>query len=161
MIASPELAGIHFTGSTEVFQGMWKTMGDNIATYRTYPRVVGETGGKNFVFAHPSADVPTLVTALVRGAFEYQGQKCSAASRALRSQVAVAGGALRRSRKLATVEMGDVHRLPQLHGRGHRPAMRSSASRHTSTTRRSSNGYEMISRRRLPIARKAGSSSRP
>ena len=81
-LASPDLAGIHFTGSTEVFHGLWKTIGDNIGSYRGYPRVVGETGGKNFVFAHPSASVPELVTALVRGAFEYQGQKCSAASRA-------------------------------------------------------------------------------
>jgi 1-pyrroline-5-carboxylate dehydrogenase len=81
-LASPDLAGIHFTGSTEVFHGLWKTVGDTIATYRGYPRIVGETGGKNFVFVHPSASVPELVTALVRGAFEYQGQKCSAASRA-------------------------------------------------------------------------------
>lgn len=81
-IASRELAGIHFTGSTGVFQGMWRQVGDNIAGYRSYPRVVGETGGKDFVFAHPSADARALVIALLRGAFEYQGQKCSAASRA-------------------------------------------------------------------------------
>ena len=81
-LADPNLAGIHFTGSTRVFQGMWKTIGENIANYKSYPRIVGETGGKDFVFAHPSADVAPLVTALVRGAFEYQGQKCSAASRA-------------------------------------------------------------------------------
>ncbi len=79
---SPELAGIHFTGSTETFQGMWARVGANIQNYRGYPRIVGETGGKDFVFAHPSADPEGLVTALVRGAFEYQGQKCSAASRA-------------------------------------------------------------------------------
>ncbi len=82
VVASPDLAGIHFTGSTGTFQRMWKTIGGNIERYRSYPRIVGETGGKDFVFAHPSADVPSLVTALVRGAFEYQGQKCSAASRA-------------------------------------------------------------------------------
>ena len=82
VLASPELAGIHFTGSTAVFQQMWRTIGDNIASYRSYPRIVGETGGKDFVFAHASADVDALVTALVRGAFEFQGQKCSAASRA-------------------------------------------------------------------------------
>ncbi len=81
VLASPLLAGIHFTGSTATFQAMWRTVGNNIAAYRTYPRIVGETGGKDFVFAHPSAHVPSLVTALVRGAFEYQGQKCSAASR--------------------------------------------------------------------------------
>lgn len=82
VLASPHFAGVHFTGSTAVFHGMWKTIGENIARYRTYPRIVGETGGKDFVFAHPSADVEALATALVRGAFEYQGQKCSAASRA-------------------------------------------------------------------------------
>jgi 1-pyrroline-5-carboxylate dehydrogenase len=76
------LAGVHFTGSTEVFNGMWKTIGGNIDKYRTYPRLVGETGGKDFVFGHKTADVNRLVTALIRGAFEYQGQKCSAASRA-------------------------------------------------------------------------------
>ncbi len=77
----PDLAGIHFTGSTGVFQHLWRTVGENIAGYRGYPRLVGETGGKDFVIAHPSADPDVLRTALVRGAFEYQGQKCSAASR--------------------------------------------------------------------------------
>jgi 1-pyrroline-5-carboxylate dehydrogenase len=76
------LAGIHFTGSTATFQHLWRTVGDNIAGYRSYPRLVGETGGKDFVLAHPSADLAVLRTALVRGAFEFQGQKCSAASRA-------------------------------------------------------------------------------
>ena len=82
VMASPDLAGVHFTGSTAVFQGMWSRIGGNIHGYRCYPRIVGETGGKDFVFAHPSADVDALVIALVRGAFEFQGQKCSAASRA-------------------------------------------------------------------------------
>ncbi|MFM1819198.1 MAG: L-glutamate gamma-semialdehyde dehydrogenase [Actinomycetota bacterium] len=81
-LSSPDLAGIHFTGSTGVFQHLWKTVGENISNYRSYPRLVGETGGKDFIFAHPSADPATLETALIRGAFEYQGQKCSAASRA-------------------------------------------------------------------------------
>ncbi|GIH07078.1 1-pyrroline-5-carboxylate dehydrogenase [Rhizocola hellebori] len=81
-LSDPDLAGIHFTGSTKVFQLLWRTVGENIAKYRSYPRIVGETGGKDFVIAHPSADPVALVTALVRGAFEYQGQKCSAASRA-------------------------------------------------------------------------------
>jgi len=81
-LADANLAGIHFTGSTRVFQQMWKSIGENISTYLSYPRIVGETGGKDFVFAHSSADPDVLVTALVRGAFEYQGQKCSAASRA-------------------------------------------------------------------------------
>lgn len=82
VMASPYLAGVHFTGSTGVFNGMWKTVGENIDKYKTYPRIVGETGGKDFVFVHKSAQVAPVVTALVRGAFEYQGQKCSAASRA-------------------------------------------------------------------------------
>jgi len=78
----PDFAGIHFTGSTGVFQHMWKTIGGNIEKYKTYPRIVGETGGKDFIFAHPTANVEALVVAMVRGAFEYQGQKCSTASRA-------------------------------------------------------------------------------
>ncbi|MCZ3387195.1 MAG: aldehyde dehydrogenase family protein, partial [Actinomycetia bacterium] len=82
VFADPDLAGIHFTGSTPVFQAFWKRMADNLTSYRSYPRLVGETGGKDFVVAHSSADVDVLRTALVRGAFEYQGQKCSAASRA-------------------------------------------------------------------------------
>jgi 1-pyrroline-5-carboxylate dehydrogenase len=80
-LASPDLAGIHFTGSTAVFQNMWKTVGKNIEQYRNYPRIVGETGGKDFIVAHPSADLDAVATAIVRGSFEYQGQKCSAASR--------------------------------------------------------------------------------
>ncbi|HEX9622778.1 MAG TPA: aldehyde dehydrogenase family protein, partial [Streptosporangiaceae bacterium] len=81
-LAHEDLAGVHFTGSTGTFQHLWRTVGENIASYRGYPRLVGETGGKDFVIAHPSADPHVLTTALVRGAFEYQGQKCSAASRA-------------------------------------------------------------------------------
>ncbi len=81
VMQSPYLAGIHFTGSTAVFQNMWKTVGDNITKMKYYPRIVGETGGKDFIFAHNSAKVKALVTAAIRGAFEYQGQKCSAASR--------------------------------------------------------------------------------
>jgi 1-pyrroline-5-carboxylate dehydrogenase len=80
-LASPDLAGVHFTGSTAVFQDIWKTVGQNIAKYRSYPRIVGETGGKDFILAHPTADVDEVATAIVRGSFEYQGQKCSAASR--------------------------------------------------------------------------------
>ncbi len=81
-LAHPDLAGIHFTGSTQVFHNLWRTIGDNISTYRSYPRIVGETGGKDFVLAHPTADPDVVRTALIRGAFEFQGQKCSAASRA-------------------------------------------------------------------------------
>ncbi len=80
-IGHPDLAGLHFTGSTEVFQGLWREIGERIASYRTYPRIVGETGGKNFVVVHRSAEPAAVATALVRGAYEYQGQKCSAASR--------------------------------------------------------------------------------
>ena len=82
VLSHPEFAGLHFTGSTAVFQGLWRQIGENLARYRHYPRIVGETGGKDFVLAHPSADPDVLRTALIRGAFEYQGQKCSAASRA-------------------------------------------------------------------------------
>ena len=82
VLVDERMAGFHFTGSTDVFSGVWSLVGENIRTYRNYPRLVGETGGKDFVFAHPTARLEALVTALVRGAFEYQGQKCSAASRA-------------------------------------------------------------------------------
>jgi 1-pyrroline-5-carboxylate dehydrogenase len=107
-LASEHLAGIHFTGSTPVFQGMWKTVGENISRYRNYPRLVGETGGKDFIVAHPSADAEALATAILRGSFEYQGQKCSAASRVfapaslwpqVREQVA---------EEIGEMKMGDV-----------------------------------------------------
>ncbi len=82
ILSNPNLAGVHFTGSTSTFQNMWRTIGNNIHNYKTYPRIVGETGGKDFIFAFPCADRKALLTAIIRGAFEYQGQKCSAASRA-------------------------------------------------------------------------------
>jgi 1-pyrroline-5-carboxylate dehydrogenase len=82
VLTDPSLAGLHFTGSTATFQSMWRTIGENIHKYHTYPRIVGETGGKDFIVAHPSADLYVLNTGIIRGAFEYQGQKCSAASRA-------------------------------------------------------------------------------
>jgi 1-pyrroline-5-carboxylate dehydrogenase len=81
VLRRPELAGLHFTGSTGTFQSMWRTVGENIANYRQYPRLVGETGGKDFILAHPSADAAAVAVAIARGAYEYQGQKCSAASR--------------------------------------------------------------------------------
>src|SRR5215471_4150074 len=81
LLSHHDLAGVHFTGSTEVFNDMWKTIGASMSTYRSYPRVVGETGGKDFILAHPSADADALAVAIVRGGFEFQGQKCSAASR--------------------------------------------------------------------------------
>ena len=82
IFSHPDFAGIHFTGSTEVFRNIWRMIGNNIEKYKTYPRIVGETGGKDYIFAHNTADLDALVVAMVRGAFEYQGQKCSAASRA-------------------------------------------------------------------------------
>jgi len=107
-LASPELAGIHFTGSTRTFQHLWKGVGENIENYRSYPRVVGETGGKDFIVAHPSARVRETVVGLLRGAFEYQGQKCSAASRAfipasLWDEIIDGLKA-----EMATIQMGDV-----------------------------------------------------
>lgn len=107
-VDSPELAGIHFTGSTGVFQQMWKTIGNNIARYRAYPRIVGETGGKDFVFVHHSADVKAVATALVRGAFEYQGQKCSAASRAYIPESLWPAVREELLGQLSEVKMGDV-----------------------------------------------------
>jgi 1-pyrroline-5-carboxylate dehydrogenase len=108
-LADPDFAGLHFTGSTATFHHLWRTMASNLDTYRSYPRIVGETGGKDFVIAHPSADVDALHTALVRGAFEYQGQKCSAASRAYVPRSLWAGGL--RDRLAATTDAltyGDV-----------------------------------------------------
>jgi 1-pyrroline-5-carboxylate dehydrogenase len=107
-LASPELAGIHFTGSTPVFQGMWKTVGDNIGSYRNYPRLVGETGGKDFIVAHPSADVASVATAIVRGSFEYQGQKCSAASRVYVSENLWPELRERLATEVGSIRMGDV-----------------------------------------------------
>ncbi len=107
-LASPELAGIHFTGSTPVFQGMWRAVGENIARYRNYPRIVGETGGKDFIVAHPSADVESLATAIVRGSFEYQGQKCSAASRIYAPSNLWPELKERLQQEVSTIRMGDV-----------------------------------------------------
>ena len=115
-----DLAGVHFTGSTAVFQSMWKTIGANIASYRNYPRIVGETGGKDFIVAHPSADAEAVATAIVRGGFEYQGQKCSAASRVFAPSNPLAGDPRAAGRGDRTIKVGDVARLPQLHGRRHR-----------------------------------------
>jgi 1-pyrroline-5-carboxylate dehydrogenase len=103
-----EFAGIHYTGSTGVFNSIWKTIGENLSIYRSYPRVVGETGGKDFVLAHPDTDVKPLVTALIRGAFEYQGQKCSAASRAYIPSNLWTEVKNLLVEKLATIKMGPV-----------------------------------------------------
>jgi len=107
-LASPDLAGIHFTGSTSVFQSMWRTVGSNIDRYRSYPRIVGETGGKDFILAHPSADADAVVAAIVRGSFEYQGQKCSAASRLYVPQSLWAQARDRLADEVQTIRMGDV-----------------------------------------------------
>jgi 1-pyrroline-5-carboxylate dehydrogenase len=107
-LASEHLAGVHFTGSTPVFQSMWKTIGDTIARYRNYPRIVGETGGKDFILAHPSADADAVVTAIVRGSFEYQGQKCSAASRIYAPSSLWPGMRDRLVEEVGTLKMGDV-----------------------------------------------------
>jgi 1-pyrroline-5-carboxylate dehydrogenase len=106
-LASPHFAGIHFTGGTSTFHGMWRTIAENLPRYRSYPRIVGETGGKDFVFAHASADVDALATALTRGAFENQGQKCSAASRAYVPQSIWPALRDRLLAQVASIRMGD------------------------------------------------------
>ncbi|MFP8903456.1 L-glutamate gamma-semialdehyde dehydrogenase [Streptomyces atacamensis] len=116
-LAHPDLAGIHFTGSTKTFQYLWKTVGNNIENYKTYPRLVGETGGKDFVVAHPSADPAVLRTALTRGAFEYQGQKCSAASRAYVPRSIWEGGFKEEfTAEVEGLTMGDVTDLSNFMG---------------------------------------------
>jgi 1-pyrroline-5-carboxylate dehydrogenase len=117
VLADPDLAGIHFTGSTATFQHLWGAVGTHIDRYRTYPRLVGETGGKDFVFAHESADVDALHTALVRGAYEYQGQKCSAASRAYLPRSIWEGGLRDRlAATVASIRYGDVTDLSTFGG---------------------------------------------
>jgi 1-pyrroline-5-carboxylate dehydrogenase len=107
-LASPDLAGVHFTGSTGVFQGIWRTVGERIERYRNYPRIVGETGGKDFILAHPSADVDALATAILRGSFEYQGQKCSASSRVYAPSNLWPALRERLADETATIKVGDV-----------------------------------------------------
>ncbi len=107
-LASEHLAGVHFTGSTPVFQSMWRTIGGTIDRYRNYPRIVGETGGKDFILAHPSADVDAVATAIVRGSFEYQGQKCSAASRVYAPSNLWPQLRERLAEEVAQIRMGDV-----------------------------------------------------
>jgi 1-pyrroline-5-carboxylate dehydrogenase len=103
-----DLAGVHFTGSTEVFNDMWRTIGASMSTYRSYPRIVGETGGKDFIVAHPSADVDALATAIVRGSFEYQGQKCSASSRVYAPSNLWPELRRRLQEEVSTIKVGDV-----------------------------------------------------
>jgi 1-pyrroline-5-carboxylate dehydrogenase len=107
-LASEHLGGVHFTGSTPVFQSMWRTIGGNIDRYRNYPRIVGETGGKDFIVAHPSADVDAVATAIVRGSFEYQGQKCSAASRIYAPSNLWPALRERLAEEVGEIRMGDV-----------------------------------------------------
>ena len=107
-LGSEHLAGVHFTGSTPTFQSMWKTIGGNIERYRNYPRIVGETGGKDFIVAHPTADVEALATAIVRGSFEYQGQKCSAASRLYAPENLWPALRERLVDEIQSIKMGDV-----------------------------------------------------
>jgi 1-pyrroline-5-carboxylate dehydrogenase len=108
LLSHRDLAGVHFTGSTEVFNSMWKTIGESMSRYRSYPRIVGETGGKDFIVAHASADAPALATAIVRGGFEYQGQKCSAASRAYVPRSLWKDLRERLAATIKDVRMGDV-----------------------------------------------------
>ena len=108
VLAHPDFAGIHFTGSTAVFHGMWRTIGENIDRYRSYPRIVGETGGKDFIFAHPSADPDAVATAIIRGGFEYQGQKCSACSRVYAPSNLWPEIRARLEREVAEIAVGDV-----------------------------------------------------
>jgi 1-pyrroline-5-carboxylate dehydrogenase len=108
VLASEHLAGVHFTGSTEVFHSIWQTVGNNIDRYRNYPRIVGETGGKDFIVAHPSADVDAVATAILRGSFEYQGQKCSAASRVYAPSNLWPQLKERLVEEVGTIKMGDV-----------------------------------------------------
>ena len=108
LLSHPDLGGVHFTGSTTVFNQMWKTIGSSMAGYRSYPRIVGETGGKDFIMAHPSADVEALAVAIVRGAFEYQGQKCSACSRIYIPQSLWPGVRDRMIAMIEDIRVGDV-----------------------------------------------------
>jgi len=108
LLSDRQLAGIHFTGSTAVFQTLWRTVAERLESYASYPRIVGETGGKDFIVAHPSADPQSLAVAMVRGAFEYQGQKCSAASRAYVPQSLWPEVKKRATEMLADIRMGDV-----------------------------------------------------
>jgi 1-pyrroline-5-carboxylate dehydrogenase len=116
-LADPHFAGLHFTGSTKTFKALWRTIADHLDSYRSYPRIVGETGGKNFVIAHPSADPAAVTTALVRGAFEYQGQKCSAVSRAYVARSLWDGGLREQlADTTRTITYGDVADLSNFGG---------------------------------------------
>ena len=115
VLADPNLAGVHFTGSTGTFQSMWRTIGTNIAGYKSYPRIVGETGGKDYLFVHPTADVEAVAVAMVRGAFEYQGQKCSALSRIYAPRSLWAALRDRVLSMVAEIRTGDVRDFANFH----------------------------------------------
>jgi 1-pyrroline-5-carboxylate dehydrogenase len=115
-LANPSLAGVHFTGSSGVFNTIWKRVGNNLDTYRSYPRLVGETGGKNFILAHASADVESLATAIIRSGYEYQGQKCSAASRLYVPRSIWTELKSRLIDEIATINVGDIRDLTNFMG---------------------------------------------
>ncbi|MGH3843454.1 MAG: aldehyde dehydrogenase family protein, partial [Pseudonocardiaceae bacterium] len=116
-LADPDFAGLHFTGSTRTFKSLWRTIADHLDRYRSYPRIVGETGGKDFLVAHPSADPAAVTTALVRGAFEYQGQKCSALSRAYLARSLWDGGLREQLADITrTISYGDIADLSNFGG---------------------------------------------
>ena len=140
LLDSPELAGVHFTGSTAVFNSMWKKVGENIDRYRGYPRLVGETGGKDFIVAHPSADPAAVAVAIARGGFEYQGQKCSAASRVYIPESLWDEVRDRTIAMMKEITDGRRPRLPQLRRRGHRQEGVHARSASTWTTRSRTRG---------------------
>ena len=160
VLASPELAGIHFTGSTAVFNGMWRTVAANLESYRNYPRIVGETGGKDFIVAHPSADVDELATAIVRGSFEYQGQKCSAASRVFAPSNLWPELRERLVEQVRALKVGDVSDFGELHGRRDRRKLVQDAEGGDRRGEWAERPGQRPRRRRRTTTRTAGSSSR-
>jgi len=115
VLADPDFAGVHFTGSTGTFQSMWTAIGRNIGAYKSYPRIVGETGGKDYIFVHPSADAEAVAVAMVRGAFEYQGQKCSACSRVYAPQSLWQAISEQAQAMMAEIRTGDVRDFANFH----------------------------------------------
>ena len=159
-LASRDLAGIHFTGSTGVFNGMWRTVAGNMDHYRNYPRIVGETGGKDFIVAHPSADLDAVATAVVRGSFEYQGQKCSAASRVYAPSNLWPALRERLAEEVATIKVGDVADFSNFMGAVIDAASFAHAGARRSPRRGSTRGRRSWSAA-APTTRRASSSSRP
>ena len=162
LLSHRDLAGVHFTGSTGVFNSMWKTIGANMSHYATYPRIVGETGGKDFIVAHPSADSQALAVAIARGGFEYPGTEVLGGEPRLRAALALERRARSHRRDDGRDEDGRHHRLPQLHGRGDRREVRSrrSASTSSTTRRRTRRSSPAAVRRRRRATSSARRSSR-